>query len=130
MHEFSTMQQIVYAIIEEARRYKAKEVSRVILQIGELTFLGEEQLKFAFDILKEDTIMENAELVIEKIKAEVRCECGYQGGIEYGLKEEFHLMFPILKCPRCGKEVEIIRGRECLIKSVEMEIEENVAVER
>ncbi len=130
MHEFSTMQQIVGAIIEEANKYKAKEVSKVVLQIGELTFLGEEQLRFAFDILKEGTIMQNAELVIEKIKAEVRCECGYQGSIEYGLKEEFHLMFPILKCPKCGNEVEIVRGRECLVKSVEMEIEENVAVER
>jgi len=129
MHEFATMQQIVYAILEEAKKHNAKEISKVILQVGELTFLGEEQLKFAFDILKEGTIMENAELFIEKIKAEVKCECGYSGGIEYGLKEEFHIAFPILKCPLCGKEVEIIRGRECLIKSVEMEIED-VAVER
>ncbi len=129
MHEFATMQQIIYAILEEAKKCNAKEVSKVFLEIGELTFLGEEQLKFAFDILKEETILENAELIIEKVKAKIKCECGYEGGIEYGLKEEFHIAFPILKCPVCGGDVEIIKGRECLIKKVEMEIED-VAVKR
>jgi len=129
MHEFSTMQSIVNAILEEAKKYNAKEINKIILQIGELTFLGKEQLKFAFDILKEGTIMEKAELVIEDVKAKVKCNhCGYEGGVEYGLKDEFHIYFPILKCPNCGKNVEIIKGRECNIKSVEMEIED-VAIE-
>jgi len=129
MHEFSTMQAIVNAILEEAKKLNAKEISKVVLQIGELTFLGEEQLKFAFEILKEDTIMKNAELIIEKIEAKVKCKCGYVGNIEYGIKEEFHIAFPILRCPKCGGEVEILKGRECLIKSVEMEIED-VAIKK
>jgi len=122
MHEFSTMQAIVNAILEEAKKYKAKEISKVVLQIGELTFLGEEQMKFAFDILKEGTLLEKAELLIEKVQARVRCKCGYKGSIDYGMKEEFHITIPILKCPKCGSEVEIIKGRECLIKKVEMEV--------
>ena len=122
MHEFSTMQEIVYTILNEAKKYNARGVSKVILEIGELTFLGEEQLKFAFNILKEGTIMENADIVIKKVRAKIRCNCGYEGDVEYGLKEEFHIIFPILKCPVCGGEVEIVKGRECLIKKVEMEI--------
>lgn len=129
MHEFSTMQEIVNAILDEAKKHNASEISKVILEIGELTFLGEEQLKFAFDILKEGTIMENADIVIKKVRAKIKCRCGYEGNVKYGLKEEFHIIFPILKCPLCGEDVEIVRGRECFIKSVEMEIPD-VAVER
>jgi len=72
MHEFSTMQGIVNAILEEAKKYNAVEITKVEIEIGELTFLGEEQMKFAFDILKEGTIMEEAEISIEKIRARVR----------------------------------------------------------
>lgn len=129
MHEFSTMQEIVNAIMEEAKKHNAIEISRVIIEIGELTFLGEEQLKFAFDILKEGTIMENADIVIKKVRAKIKCKCGYEGKAKYGLKDEFHIIFPILKCPKCGGDIEIVKGRECFIKSVEMEIPD-VAVKR
>ena len=124
MHEFSTMQQIVHAILEEARKHNTIKIKKVILEIGELTFLGEEQFKFSFNVLKENTLLERAELVIKKTQTKVKCKCGYQGRIKYGLKEAFHLSFPILKCPICRAEVEIIKGRECLIKSIEMEIED------
>ncbi len=130
MHEFSTMQGIVNAILEEAKKYRAIKIYRVEIEIGELTFLGKEQMKFAFDILKENTIMEDAKISIKKKKARVKCiKCGYEGGVEYGMKDDFHITFPIIRCPKCGGEVEIVKGRECLIKNVEMEIED-VAVER
>jgi len=124
MHEFSTMNQIVNAILEEGRKHHAHKIEKVILEIGELTFLGEEQLRFAFDLLTEGTILEGAELEIEKKEIEVRCSCGYEGKIEYEEKEEFHFLIPLLKCPRCNEEVEIIKGRECIIKSVRMEMED------
>ncbi|RLF61340.1 MAG: hydrogenase maturation nickel metallochaperone HypA [Thermoplasmata archaeon] len=129
MHEFSTMQQIVAAILEEARRQHATAIYRVSLEIGELTFLGEEQLRFAFQILTEGTLLAGAELTIETLKTEVRCSCGYRGGVDYGLKEEFHLSFPLLKCPRCGGDVDILSGRECAIKNVEMEVP-NAGIEK
>ena len=116
------MQSIIEAVIAEGKKHSAKEINKVFLEIGELTFLEEEQLRFAFDILKEGTILEKAELIIKKIETKVKCQCGYEGKIEYGLKDDFHIMFPILRCPKCGGNVEILKGRECLIKKVEMEI--------
>ena len=124
MHEFSTMSQIASAILEEGRKHNASYITKVILEIGELTFLGEEQLRFAFDLLKKGTMLEKAELEIQKKGIKVRCSCGYEGGIEYEEKEEFHFLIPLLRCPRCNKEVEIIEGRECIVKSVQMEIED------
>ncbi len=124
MHEFSTMSGIVNAVKEEGRRYGADAITKVVLEIGELTFLGEEQLRFAFDVLTRDTEMEGAELVIEKVEPKVRCICGYEGAVEYDEKEEFHIQFPILRCPVCGSDVEITSGRECLIKNIEIEVED------
>ena len=124
MHEFSTMNQIVNTILEEGKRHNAHKITKVILEIGELTFLGEEQLRFAFDLLTKDTILEGANLDIQKKGIKVKCSCGYEGGVEYEEKEEFHLFIPLLRCPRCNEEVEIIQGRECVIKSVRMEIED------
>ena len=124
MHEFSTMQQIVDAVLKEAHKYTTNDIKKLTLQIGELTFLGAEQLNFAFNVLKEDTLLNSAKLVIETIKAKVSCECGYVGTVDYGMKEAFHMSYPLLKCPRCDANVEILQGRECLIKSFEMEIED------
>lgn len=124
MHEFSTMTQIVNAILEEGKKHHANKITRVILEIGELTFLGEEQLRFAFGLLTEGTILEGAELEIEKKEIEVRCSCGYEGKVDYEEKEEFHFLIPLLRCPKCNEEVEIVKGRECIIKSVQMEIED------
>ncbi|MBC7080977.1 MAG: hydrogenase maturation nickel metallochaperone HypA [Thermoplasmatales archaeon] len=121
MHEFSTMQNIMSIVIEEAKKMGAKKISKVTVEIGELTFLGEEQMKFAFNLLKEGTIAENAELVIIKIKAKIKCKCGYKGEIRYGEKNDFHIIFPIINCPLCGNDAEILEGKECRIKSIEVE---------
>ncbi len=125
MHEFSTMSGIVNAVREEGKKHNADAITKVVLEIGELTFLGEEQLRFAFDVLTKDTEMEGAELVIEKVEPKVVCPvCGYEGNVEYDEKEEFHIQFPILKCPVCGSDVGITSGRECLIKNIEIEVED------
>ncbi|MFO8132543.1 MAG: hydrogenase maturation nickel metallochaperone HypA [Thermoplasmatota archaeon] len=121
MHEFSTMSSIVASVLEEGEKHDATAVTRVVLDIGELTFLGEEQLRFAFQVLSEGTLLEGAELVVNRVAPEVRCDCGYTGDVEYDEKKEFHVRFPLLRCPECGGSVEVRRGRECLIKHIEIE---------
>lgn len=116
MHEFSTMQSIVNIALEEASKHGLKKIKKVEICVGELTMLSPEQLKFCFDILKRGTL-KDAELKIEVIKSRIRCkECGYEGGVNY-LDELDHL-FPLLFCPRCRGDVEIIRGKECYIKKL------------
>lgn len=121
MHEFSTMSSIVATVLEEGKKHHATVITQVMLHIGELTFLGEEQLRFAFQVLSEDTLLEGADLVINRIAPEVRCSCGYAGDVEYEEKKDFHVRFPLLRCPECGGRVTIKRGRECLIKHIEIE---------
>lgn len=119
MHEFSVMSQIVESILEEARKNRAIKVEGVELEIGEYTMLGKEQLRFAFEVLTKDTIIEGAELVIKDIRGRVRCPCGYEGHVP-GSDETPHRMVPILECPRCGGAAEILEGRECLLRNIRM----------
>ena len=123
MHEFSAMTSIVDAVSKEARNHQADRVVQVTLEIGALTFLNEEQLRFAFDVLTKDTTLDGAALVIESVSPEVQCSCGYAGDALYEERKEFHMRIPLLQCPLCGELVHIARGRECLIKNIEIEVE-------
>jgi hydrogenase nickel incorporation protein HypA/HybF len=119
MHEFSIMSQIVKAIIEEARKNKMITISKVSLQVGELTFLGKEQLKFCYDVLSKDNILSGSELIIEEVEPEVKCQaCGFKGALEYIEKDEFHIRMPKFSCPKCDGKVEITKGKECVILDI------------
>ncbi len=83
-----------------------------------------EQLRFAFDILARGTLLERAELLIDKIMPEVKCTCGYRGATDYDERPEMHIMIPLLKCPLCGDTIEIMKGRECIINDIQMEVPE------
>lgn len=124
MHEFSMMTQIVNVVLSEAERRGAERVTSVEIEIGELSFLGEEQLAFAFEILSESNILKGAELKMTKKGAEIECkECGYLGEPER-TDDEFHTSFtvPIIRCPKCQGEVKIVSGRDCIVKNIKLEI--------
>jgi len=123
LHEFSVTSQIVRSVLEEAAKRKAKKVTEVHLVIGELTFLGLEQVRFAYEALTKGTIMGNSKLVIEEQEGAVKCShCGYEGGFKYEDDPMYHVPVPTLKCPRCDSMVNIVAGKECTIKSIKMMI--------
>ena len=118
------MQHIVEVILSEAHKHNPEKITRVNLEIGELTFLGIEQLRFAFQVLSRGTLLENADLNIDNVKPRIRCtSCGYRGDTEYDETPDSHFMIPLLKCPQCGKDIEIVRGRECTVRSIQMEVD-------
>jgi len=113
--------QIVESVLGEAEKHNAKKVAAVHLVIGELTFLGLEQLRFSYKVLTEGTVMENSKLFIETKDGVVKCSrCGYEGSFNYKDDPLYHVPVPTLQCPECGGAVDIIGGRECLIKSVKL----------
>jgi len=116
--------EIVENVLREARTRNAKEVSEVHLVIGELTFLGLEQVRFSYKVLTEDTMMENSKLFIETKKGVVKCgSCGYEGNLNYEDDPMYHVPIPTLHCPKCSGTVDIIGGRECLIKSIKLVVD-------
>ena len=65
MHEYSVTTQIVSKVLREAESRRAKRVLEVKLQIGELTFLNPEQVRFWYKILVKGTVMEGSKLIID-----------------------------------------------------------------
>ncbi len=128
MHAFSIMSSVVQALLSEIEKLekegkKIEKVNEVLLEIGELTFLGSEQLEFCYNVLTEENALKGSKLVIQTVRAEVQCNtCDYRGKIEYF--REFHLETPVLQCPECKNIVEIIKGRECAVRSMNLEMED------
>ncbi|MGP3667510.1 MAG: hydrogenase maturation nickel metallochaperone HypA [Candidatus Bathyarchaeota archaeon] len=123
MHEYYVTKQIVDILLEEAKKHNAKKVSEVHLVIGKLSCLGIEQIKFYYEMLTEGTIMEGSKLHIEEEEVEVKCEsCGYDGEIKREKMSLYHFLLPVLSCPKCSKEVKVVKGKECSIKSMKVVI--------
>lgn len=121
MHEGSVTTQIVQSVLSEAEKRKAKKVVEVQLVIGKLTFLNPEQVRFWYDVLTKDTIMQGSKLLIEESQGMVRCpKCGYEGGFKYVDDPALHVSTPTLNCPKCNAIVDIVGGKDCLIKNVKM----------
>ena len=124
MHESSVTMKIVQTVLHEAEKQGAKRVLEVNLVIGKLSLLGLEQVKFAYTIFVKGTIMEGSKLLVEEKDGLVKCaSCGYERQLSFGDPTEHRLpTVPImtLQCPKCEGSLEIVEGRECLIKSLKL----------
>ena len=120
MHEFSIAQQIAQVVFRTAREKEAKLVERVVVVIGELALLNEEQVRFwVEEIFSGQQITRGAELVITIKPALALCShCGFQGAPPCP-GPEAHFLTPALICPQCGQlGMAIKEGRECLIQRI------------
>ncbi|ABL78000.1 hydrogenase maturation nickel metallochaperone HypA/HybF [Thermofilum pendens] len=125
MHEWSLMQAVVEALLEFAGRNGFSRISRVVVEVNEVSQLEEDILREAYSVLTENTIAEGSTLVIEKVPARFTCNsCGYTFSLEEARRalerlgeyaipdEEGTLDMPthyipavihgFLRCPRCG----------------------------
>ena len=126
MHEVGVMTSILEAVFDELKDHQVQKVEEVLLVIGDLTYLGEDQLSFAFEILTKGTILEGSKLVVEHEEVEVHCsECGYQGEAEYYRDELYSSNVPTMNCPKCGSRVEVVKGKSCMVRSIKV-VEEDV----
>jgi hydrogenase nickel incorporation protein HypA/HybF len=118
--------ELVNNLLQEAERNNIIKMIRVELQIGEISFLQDDQLKYCFDIIKREyPVMQEAEMVITKRPLIVKCTaCDYQGKAEYQ-DDQYHFIIPILRCPQCESGVEVLEGRDVVIKNIEAEVEDD-----
>ena len=120
MHEYPVTVQIVEIASETARKNNGR-VRRIDLVVGEDSgFIGE-SIQMYFDVIAEGTFCEGAQLFIEGVKPQLRCDaCGK-------LFERKRFSF---QCPFCGGDgspTEI--GKEFYVKSVELEVEDEPAAD-
>ena len=121
VHELSVMSQVVESIMRMARERGALRVESVLIQVGELTFLEMDQLRFAWEIYtrNEGPPLEGATLALERLEARGTCpSCGYAGALKVVDFPDSHFTTPVLDCPECGKLVEVTEGRDLLIRDI------------
>jgi len=115
------MASIIESILAELSKHDVEKVEEVDMVIGELTFLGREQLEFAYEILTRDNILHDSKLVIKEEKITVRCpNCGYSGGVQYLDRGSDHFSVPDLSCPKCGARAEVVKGKSCSVTSLKV----------
>lgn len=130
MHEFSIATAIVENVVEFAEKQRASRVIEVRLAIGEFAQIEAEQLRFCFQAITKETVLEDSTLEIETSSAAVRCpHCGYAGPPKYWDGALSGTLVPTLECPACGKSAEPAEGRECSIKTVKFAREDDSDVE-
>ncbi len=109
MHELGITQNIVAIVSEHA---KDSKVRRVLLEIGKLSAIMPDAIKFCFDVCSQDTVLAGAKLEILEIPGLGKCR---QCGAEIPLEQSF------AKC-KCGSmQIDLIAGEELKIKEIEIE---------
>jgi len=108
MHELSITQSLVDAV---CLRAAGRPVHSVKIQIGALTAVVPEAMRFCFDLVVEGTEAQGARLDIEQRPGTAHCRsCG----------TDTVLADPILLCPCGSADVNITAGRELQILSMEV----------
>lgn len=121
MHEVSVVSDLVSAILGELGKYNAERVEEVVLVMGEMTNLGDEQLRFAYDIVTKGTKLEGSRLEIEHERIGVVCsDCGYEGGVKMLESDYGEHTIPILSCPECNGKVKVVAGQSCMVKNLKI----------
>jgi hydrogenase nickel incorporation protein HypA/HybF len=113
MHELGVTENIVNIALAKAGEAQASKVVKINLVVGELSGFVPDCIQFYFDSLSKDTIAQGAVLHFESVPAELRCrDCS----------TKFQPRDTLWSCPKCGgRSVDISKGRELYIESVEAE---------
>ncbi|HSO99471.1 MAG TPA: hydrogenase maturation nickel metallochaperone HypA [Solirubrobacteraceae bacterium] len=110
MHELSLSSAIVNTAVKHAG---GRPVRAVHLRVGRLRQVVPDTLEFYFAFVARDSVCEGARLEQEVIDAWLRCR---------PCEREWTVEIPAFRCPTCGGgEVEIARGNEFSVESIEIE---------
>ena len=108
MHEMAITESVVQAICE---RMGDAPVRRVCLEIGTLSGVVADSVRFCFDLVSEGTTLEGASLEIVQPTGKARCrDCG----TEFALDDLLEL------CPCGSANRELLAGEELRIREVEV----------
>jgi hydrogenase nickel incorporation protein HypA/HybF len=108
MHELAIVEDVLVTVAEQCR---GARVTRIVLEIGKLSLVLPDAVRFCFELASEDTIAEGAALEIVETPGLGRCRaCG----------ESVPLEGPLGRCGCGGTDLDWIAGEELRIKDVEV----------
>lgn len=113
MHEMAISESIVDILEAEAGRQNYARIKRVWLEIGPLSGVETDALRFTFDVVTRGTLAENA--VLEIIATEARAWC-------LPCEKSVSITQRFDACPQCGGyQLQMTSGDEMRIKELEVE---------
>lgn len=108
MHELAITESTVAGVSEQVGDAR---VTRVVLEIGRLSGIVPDAIRFCFDLCAEGTTLAGAELEIVPIAGHARCrDCGAEADVDDLLD----------LCPCGSADLELRRGQELRIREVEV----------
>lgn len=109
MHEMGLTQSIVAIVAEQAA---GRKVIRVTLEIGKLSAVMPDAIRFCFDVIAQGSPLDGAALDIVEVPGRARClDCG----ADVAMREIF------ARCDCGSRRLERLSGEELNIKSMEVE---------
>ena len=108
VHELALMESVVTTVLEAVQDAR---VVRLRLEVGRLTAVVPDALRFCFDVCVKDTSLEGATLEIEETPGRVRCRA---------CNEHRELLDPLEGCPCGSLDLEILGGHQLRIRDVEV----------
>ena len=114
MHEFSIAMSIIEIAETEAKKANANAVNELVLDVGTMSGIEFDALETAMEMAVKNTILEQAEIKINKIQAIARCtDC----------QTEFEVENVFDDCPNCGSLFhKILNGKELKVKSLVVDV--------
>ena len=113
MHELSLAEHIMQIIEENALKQKFTRVKTVWLKIGQLACVEQESLRFYFDVVKQDSIAQQAKLEIIEVAGQARCN---QCDCHVSIATHYEA------CPHCDNyALQVVQGDEMQINELEVE---------
>jgi len=107
MHELALIESVVEQV---SMRVGDRRVARVRLRVGTLAAVLPDAMRFCFDVVTKETLLEGAALEIETVRARARCRT---------CDAEIELLDGIPLCPCGSVDLAILAGAELLIQDVE-----------
>lgn len=113
MHEMSLAENVLQIVEETARREGAQRVNTVILEIGRLSAVEPEALRFCFEAVARDSLAAHAVLQIVEVPGSAWClDCATTVPVE----ERY------ATCPRChGHALQLTAGTDMRVREIEIE---------
>ncbi len=92
-------------------RAEGARVRRVVVEVGKLSLVSPDSLRFCFEAASQGTAAEGAELVIEQLEGRGRCRvCGAEVTMES----------PVTACGCGAYDLEWISGDQLMVRSLEI----------
>ena len=112
MHEVGLMTNALAIALDYATREQASHIHQMTLRVGDLSGVEPEALRFAFDVVTQGTIAEQAQLTIESCPT--LCFC-------HDCQAEFRPTELGYECPICQTwSTSILQGKELELASLEV----------